>query len=117
MSDPNKLAAKHTPAPWMRVKAIEGNLAVRCPGYLIATLNKPGHWSDQEERYAREMARYEADQHLINTSPDMVEFIADLMEFFDFVELLQNGSTKPVPFDIKPWRIKAEAILKKAYNF
>lgn len=107
MNDPNILGATYTPGPWGCVKASEGNLAVRCPGYLIATLNKPGHWSDQEERYAREMARYEADQHLISAAPEAIEFIADLLE------VLSKGDDHLVAEMIP----LAEEILKKAYNF
>lgn len=106
LTNPNKLAFKGSPGPWCVYKNTykfeiqegkepsELNLRVVECGY---------HGTPSHEKY-------EANAHLISAAPEAVEFIADLLwALHDTKHILPNEVYNVV--------IKAEEILKKAYNF
>lgn len=102
-TDPNKLAWKGTPSPWHAVEyAGQWNL-------------NDGPYYEAKNVMSADDVTYqvaEANSFMASAAPEAIDFIADLMEFFDFLELLETDK-----INIEPWRTKGEEILKKAYNF
>lgn len=60
--------SKHTPGPWWIAEH-----GVRDVGGYIAHTNSVQRYEGQDERYALEVARREADKRLIAAAPDLLE--------------------------------------------
>lgn len=92
-------ASGHTPGPWRVSES-----GVRDVGGYICFINKPTHYADQEERYAREVEERKANAQLICAAPDM---LAALKAVDDFIS---GKPDAPEPFGIVRAAIaKAEA--------
>lgn len=104
MSNENKLASKHTPGPWIVKKEIYfGSCECRiCDHRQINLAIVESNIMDKDT--------IEANAHLISAAPDAIELIADLLEAIDKEMFI-------VPQELTEVIKRAEAILKKAYNF
>lgn len=113
MNNPNKIAWKGTPGPWK----VNTNQSSRSQFVKITSANNTDViWVGpkqitQEKKDDPESIESMANAHLISAAPEAVEFIVDLRDFFDFLDLLETNK-----IDTKPWRDKAKVIIKKAYN-
>lgn len=72
-------ASGHTPGPWRVAES-----GVRDVGGYICFINKPTHYADQEERYAREVEERKANAQLICAAPDMLAALKRMIASFDF---------------------------------
>lgn len=104
-NNPNKLAWKGTPGPWVFKDYMDSPVVItdNRKEFTIADFS-PSIRLKAEEQIAN--------AYVASAAPEAIDFIADLMEFFDFLELLKSDK-----INIEPWRTKGENILKKAYNF
>lgn len=120
ITDPNKLASKHTPGPW---KFVHQAHATRKSGLGM----RYGVFADVINHEKRDVDRWlfnirldrtedldihqeaEANAHLISAAPEMVEFIADIVHMMSSSNFPQGC--------IDAFIKSGEEILKKAYNF
>ena len=73
--------ASHTPGPWRVAES-----GVRDVGGYICFINKPTHYADQEERYAREVEERKANAKWIAALPDLVAVCKDLQRLMLVIE-------------------------------
>ena len=72
---------KWTPGPWRTVRPSNNpkKLYVRDCGGLIAEGPFPSHYEGQDERFAKEVDRYEANARLIAAAPELYEALDTLL--------------------------------------
>lgn len=98
ITDKNILASKHTKTEWV---------PIQYPGWWAIGDAKSFHANNilWEDNVGKETAI--ANIHMACAAPEAIEFIADLLEDHE----------KGLLIDFDDWIERAEAILKKAYNF
>jgi len=128
-TDPNILAAKHTPGEWKFVRQAhatkKSGLGLRY-GVMAKVLN---HLERENDKWLFNISldktediqihqEAEANAHVISAAPEAIEFIADLMPVLEELKCLFNEEKYQAASDQTNLIIaRAEGILKKAYNF
>ena len=63
---------KHTPGPWWSTCQSDNRRAVRDKGGLICTLKRVTRFSEQEDRYEKELDECKANANLIVAAPELL---------------------------------------------
>lgn len=105
VTNPNKLAWKGTPGPWLASKT--GTR--RGPAYLGVVNSTTDGYQTVADVFGDHQAKMEANMAFVSAAPEAIEFIADWLYGIDGATLTHEAVEKLYE--------RAEDILKKAYNF
>lgn len=111
MSNPNKLAWKGTPGPWLvdkqpprRAGGVTNNRTV-----IYRVADNFGPYQTVADIFGDSPEQCKANAHMANAAPEAIEFIADFLDEVSKHSILPGHWTEIIT--------RAEEILKKAYNF
>lgn len=102
-TNPNKLAFKGTPGPWITDKTG----TKRGPIFMSCIHSQTGRYQTVVDVFGSTQVEMEHNMAMISAAPEAVEFIADL---------LYSLSCDTPKMDIPEMIHRGEEILKKAYN-